>query len=311
VIVSLSVLVIVLSYNGTRDTLECLGSLSRQTCRTIDVVVVDNASTDGAPAAIKAAFPDIELLSLPENLGWAGGNNKAIRLALDRNHQVACLLNNDTVLPDNAIETLLKAMEFIGPCLLHPAIDYYDPLLGAQLDPAAGRPPTLKATPVAAYPGLFEMEFAYGACILIHAEIFRRLGLIDERFFLQQEETDFCKRARAAGYKSYCDTNARILHKESLGFGGRITPVKTYYTVRNTLLLCEKHRKSLLEFFGVAKRLLWTMRNTAEYSNGPIRSWMGFLIWMFSRNAFARAARMGAGDYLLRRFGRLRDGRLL
>src|SRR5262249_42526630 len=88
---------------------------------------------------------------------------------------------------------------------------------------------------------LYELNFAYGACLLIPTTIFRRIGLFDERFFLQLEETDFFLRARRVGFRSFCLPRARILHKVSRSFGGEQTPIKTYYIVRNTFLLMEKH----------------------------------------------------------------------
>src|SRR5436305_2168174 len=78
-----SVLVILLSYNCKEDSLECLESISRQTYADLGLVIIDNASTDGAPGAIRAADSGVSLISLSENRGWAGGNNLGIKIAVE------------------------------------------------------------------------------------------------------------------------------------------------------------------------------------------------------------------------------------
>jgi hypothetical protein len=151
---------------------------------------------------------------------------------------------------------------------------------------------------------------------MLPTDLLRRVGLLDERFFLQLEETDFFYRARALGIRSLCARKARILHKESVSFGGRITDTKAYYQVRNTLLLTEKHSPTLRGFLLAARGLAWSLRRQAasghageqddrEDGRGQrIRGWLRFLGWLLSANPLARAARQGVRDYLRRRFGR-------
>ncbi len=303
-----AVLVIILNFNGLADTLVCLESLRGQTSRP-HVLVIDNGSRDDELCDIVARYPEIETMALPENLGWAGGNNVGLQLALERGFEHACLLNNDTVLDPTAIaEMLAAATRFPEPCLLHPTIAYFDDPTQWQLNPQP-----LSTSDLG--PDMVEMDLAYGACLMLPASIVRRVGLLDERFFLQLEETDYFRRAQALGIHSFCARRARILHKESASFGGRITDTKTYYQVRNTLLLTEKHTPTLRGFLGAARGLAWTLHRQAQADEGSNEGggeadgerkggWLRFLGWLLSAHPLARAARQGVRDYIRRRFGR-------
>jgi hypothetical protein len=290
--------VVILNYNGIEDTLACLDSLSRQTSTDFEVQVIDNGSRDDRLGRIAERFPRVEVIALPDNLGWAGGNNVGMRLALARGFRYVCLLNNDTVLEPRAIEELLAAAAGLGqPCLLHPAIAYFDDPAKWQLNPqpASGA----AATP----PDIVEMDWAYGACLLLPASLLTRVGLLDERFFLQLEETDYFHRARKLGIRSFCASRARILHKESVSFGGRITAAKTYYQARNSFLLAEKHSSSPAGYFRTARRLMWLLYNQANAGGTEMTGWLRFIRWLVSADPIACAARQGTWDYVRRRFG--------
>ena len=143
------------------------------------------------------------------------------------------------------------------------------------------------------------MTHAYGACLMLSAGVIRQVGLLDERFFLQLEETDYFQRARAHGLRSYCAKRARVLHKECASFGGRVTPGKTYYQVRNSLLLAEKHARGLPDYLRSVRALLWMLHHQSGAAG-----WRELGGWAISRDPLARAARRGAGDYVRRRFGK-------
>ncbi len=296
-------IVIVLNYNGTTDTLACLETLVPQRHDGLDVLVVDNASSDDVGAAIRLRFPDVPVLRLTENRGWAGGNNAGIDWALSHGADLVCLLNNDTLIPPGGIDQLASAARAVGPCLLHPSIDFANPAEGAQLDP----PHWPDSVPIAGHDGIFELTFAYGACLMVPADLFRQIGLFDERFFLQLEETDFFLRAQRVGLRSLCLPAVRILHAESRSFDGRKTPVKTYYIVRNSLLLAEKHDRSPAGYGRTLRRILWSMAWTNATENSATGSTAAVAAWLLSRDPFAVYARRGIRDYLFRRFGRLSE----
>jgi GT2 family glycosyltransferase len=297
--------VIVLNYNGIADTLDCLASLRAQTCAGMATLVIDNGSRNDDLGRIAARFPEVEVIALGENRGWAGGNNVGLRLGLERGFDAMLLLNNDTVLRADALEQMLAAAAAVGaPCLLHPVIHDFDDARRPQLLPGPG-PMTSDAAArtLAERHDVVEINWAYGACLLIPAALARRIGLLDERFFLQLEEQDYFRRAVAAGMRSYCALRARILHKESVSFGGRVTPNKTYYQVRNSLLLAEKHDASVFGVLRALRQLGWALRHQARAVRPAAATRTGFLLWLCSADAVAAAVRQGFADYLRRRFG--------
>ncbi len=119
------------------------------------------------------------------------------------------------------MSALSEAVDRVGPCFMHPVIDFADPEDGAQIDPRQRG-----NRKVAAFEDLYELDIVYDACLGISSEVLRKIGMLDERFFLQLEETDFWYRARDKGYRSYCTVNAKILHAESALFQGKVAPMK-------------------------------------------------------------------------------------
>jgi len=105
------VTVVVLSWNGREDTLACLRSLAAATYPRLEVIVVDNGSSDGSADAVAAAHPDLVLIPLDANLGFAGGMNVGIAEALSRGAGPVMLLNNDTVVEPGFVEPLVDALE--------------------------------------------------------------------------------------------------------------------------------------------------------------------------------------------------------
>ena len=297
-------LVVILNFNGLADTLDCLESLQAQSCANATTLVIDNGSRNDDLNQIIVRFPDVELIALDENQGWAGGNNVGLRFGLEREFDYILLLNNDTVLPANTIAEILTAARIIGePCLLHPMIYDFDDETHSQLgdcfieiteSDTEGR--RLQEHEIV------QMDKAYGACMLIPAALVRRIGLLDERFFLQLEETDYFRRTVAIGFRSYCALRAGILHKESVSFGGRITPNKTYYQVRNSLLLAEKH-DNVFGVLRLLRKLVWALRHQARAVQPSAASYGGFILWLCSGEPVAKAVRHGFVDYLRHRFG--------
>jgi GT2 family glycosyltransferase len=284
-----ALVIIILHYGDIADTRACLAALAPDRPADWRVLVVDNGTGTAAADTLGSEFPTIDTLTLPVNQGWAGGNNVGIAWARSRGAEAVCLLNNDTLATVGAFAALLGALDHVGDCLLHPAIDYGNPGDGIQLDPAQN--PSSEALPD--QPHLFPLDYAYGACLMIPCSVFDRVGLFDERFFLQLEETDFFLRAKALGIPSLCLNSARIIHFESRSFGARMTPRKLYYIARNKFLLWEKHDRTPIGLLRVCRELYW---QAAKESSAP-------LLWLVSGEQGAKSMRDGIFDYLRRCFG--------
>lgn len=295
-------IVIILHYRGVADTLACVASVVVQCRDGLDLVVIDNGSTDGIAEALVTAGLQVPVLRLAVNTGWAGGNNAGVTWARERGAELVCLLNNDTVVPPGALDRLIAVACAFGPCLLHPAIDFTDPAEGTQLD--ASLAPGAK--PVAGFSTLYPMNYAYGACLLVAVAVFDRIGVFDERFFLQLEETDFHQRAVRTGIRAVCEVSVRISHAESRSFGGRVTPDKMYYIARNSLLLASKNLRNPRLGSDLIRQLYWSVvAQATKRGNSGERGGCagGALRWLLSDDEHARAARDGVRDFMFRRFG--------
>jgi len=297
---------IVLSYNGCEDTAACLDSL--YACRegNADVIVIDNNSTPPVDSILRTRFNDIELITLSSNLGWAGGNNVGVKLALERGYKWICLLNNDTVFPEGQVQSWVNILNTLPPALVHPSIYYWDDPEIAQLREgfdSTGR----KLDDVEEWNKCMLMKYAYGACLAVHREIFEKVGLFDERLFLQLEETDFYRRACRKGYVSVCAPFVKMFHKESKAFGGKTTPGKTYYTLRNSLLLIEKNKGSIKEKLALLKGFYWAISNTVlkDENSSRVKGIGDLVKWICSDSPYAIASRYGIFHYFTRRFGRM------
>jgi GT2 family glycosyltransferase len=236
------VAVVILSWNRAGDTLECLRSLARLEYPDLAVTVVDNASTDGSPALLRAHFPDLDLVENERNLGFAAGNNVGIARALDRGADYVFLLNNDTEVAPGMLGALVDVAESdpaIG--MVGPKILYYDPpdlvwSAGGVVD-GRGR---------AAHPGADQpdddtpasprdVDYVTGCGLLVKRAVIEAVGAFDERFFAYFEETEWCARARRAGFRVVYAPSARMWHKIQPGARAH-SRLYLYLMARNRLL---------------------------------------------------------------------------
>ena len=223
-----STVIVTVNYNGLGDTLRCLRSLAAIHDRDTSVVVVDNASTEDPAEAVFREAPGCRFIRLAENTGWAGGNNEGLRIALDEmGAERVLLLNNDTIVNPRIVSRLRAAGEsgpeygIFGP-VIHfmeePEVVMTDGCLFNRSDSPGffGR----KVVPVDATdpPRLAEVDIVNGCAMMISARVARAIGPIDERFFLIHEESDYCLRARRAGFKCGVLAEALVWHKGSSSF---------------------------------------------------------------------------------------------
>ena len=240
--------VILLNWNGKKDTLECLASLQNVRSPSFQPIVVDNGSTDDSVAIIRAAHPEIPILENGANLGFAGGNNPGIQWALSKGAEWILLLNNDTIVDPDFLHAFLQAAaekpkaKILGAKIYNyhsPAV--IDHLGGLSDQKSLNSFPPRKEKPTMAIPSKrcsrsIMCAERHSSCI---GSVPETIGWLKPRV-LFWEETDFCMRARRRGFEVWTAPKAKIWHKVSSSFvGGK--PHMHYFWWRSRVLWLERN----------------------------------------------------------------------
>ena len=242
--------VIIVSWNGLEHTLGCLESLSNMRWERLTRVVVDNGSTDGTAEAVQESFPDTIILQAGGNVGFSPGNNLGMRYALEIGADYVFILNNDTELDPDLVSMLVAEAERRPDAgALCPLIYYEDPrdliwYAGAEYAPQKGyqgRMTGYRERDVGQYAGVREVGALVGCAALIPRRVLEEVGLFDDSLFIQIEDFELSLRMRRAGYRIFCVSAARMWHKVSAARGGENSPIVTYFSVRNTLVVNARH----------------------------------------------------------------------
>jgi GT2 family glycosyltransferase len=243
---------IVVNWNLKEVTARCLESLDRSAmpCKTI---VVDNGSQDGSAIELRGRFPGVEVIALPQNLGFGGACNIAIRQALqDPGCEYVFLLNNDATLHENTLGNLARMAEsHPGAAILGPKIYYRQAEDKIWYAGSKRRWGVLAATVPGRRQsdrGQFELpgevDYVFGAAMFIRRQVFEDIGLFDERYFLYLEDLDFCLRAQAAGYGLLFVPQSHVWHIGSASTAGNLA-LRRYHHVRSSILFLRKHASLL------------------------------------------------------------------
>lgn len=262
---------VILNSNHRADTLQCLRSLARQTYRHRHDIVLDNQSTDGSAEAIRRDYPDVEIITLEDNRGYAGNNNVGVRAAMARGADWILVLNEDTTLAPDCLERLVEIGDrdprvgILGPMVYHDDEPDVIQSAGGML----GR--SWRSTHLGKnerdrgqYVTPHQVEWISGCGLMVRRAVVGDVGALDERFFLYWEETEWCTRAREAGWRIIHVPAAKMWHK-GVQRAPRPTPSQIYYDARNHLLLLATHRAPLVAWLYVWGQLLrtlvsWTVR---------------------------------------------------
>lgn len=241
--------IVVLNYNGLDDTLLCLESIRPLAAQGVVVILVDNASRVDPRDAASAILPDMIYVRNAENLGYAGGNNRGIEKALQLGSDFVIVLNNDTTVHVDLVTALLALFE-ADPTLgiAGPVINFMgEPDLvmtdGVAFNPGPGTeffkrivvPVDGAAAPVV------PVDIVNGCCMMVRADVFRRIGMFDETFFIVHEESDFCLRALRAGFGCAVVGRTLVWHKGSSAFVRSGRQLQRYFDARNLFFLIRRH----------------------------------------------------------------------
>jgi len=260
--------IIIINWNGLKDTLECLKSLKEIDYPNYEVFVVDNGSNKEEQDFLKAKIikseeipQETRLILSKENLGFSGGNNLAInRILSEDQSDFILLLNNDTIVEKKFLTELMKtAVQEKKAGIFGSKIYYYDyerknniHSAGFRADLSRGSFSSVEKLDKADANNIQEpvaVDFVTGACLLIKKEVIKKIGLLDERYFLIFEDTDWCLRAEKIGYQILYVPKSIVWHK----IGQAIKKTKglsVYYYARNLFWLEAKHadRTQLIKF---------------------------------------------------------------
>lgn len=218
------VVVVIVNYNGASVLRECLLSLNQSKYECYDIIVVDNASTDDSLEMLQRDFPDVEVLALNSNTGFAGGNNAGIRAAISRGADYVFVLNNDTTVHTDCITKLVDRGE------TNPRIAAVSPLIlfavpANRIWSAGGSYSLWYGT--ARHAGLREhadsqrwkqarpISFATGCAVLYRSKALKEVGAFDESLFMYAEDSDLSYRLRKAGWMIFYEPQAVVWHHEA------------------------------------------------------------------------------------------------
>ena len=287
-----TVIIIVLTWNKCDLAVKCLKSLEKiKTRHILSIILVDNNSTDQTVKTVEEKFANVKILQNKQNLGWSGGNNVGIKYSLRKKVDYIILLNNDVTVDKNFVDELVLGME------KHPEVGIASPKIYRQ-----GTKP-----PIISNAGNFFNEHFFGIAkgggqvdrgqcdntlftdfvsgvVCAKSLVYKKSGLLDERFFLYYEDAEFCARAVKKGFKCIFVQSSYLYHMESATIGSN-SPSHAYYNSRNRLLYLKIHkdRKTLIrEFFFALQLIMRKLRQNDK--NWKYEAW-------------------GLADYLLGKFG--------
>lgn len=239
------VFILILNYNGKATLKQCLQSVYQLSYPNFEVVVIDNDSKDGSLEEAKHLFSRAHFIKNDTNLGFAAGNNVGIRFALEKGADYIWLVNNDAKVEKDALTKLIDAGEqkpkagILSPLILHTTtkniwfgkgvIDWM------HMKTLHVSPPTLLQS--------FTSDYICGCAMLIKKEVFKELGLLNEKYFLYYEDADLSIKASRAGFEIWTIPTAHVLHAEA----SVNNPEKTYWLVISGLQFFHENAPAYLK----------------------------------------------------------------
>lgn len=219
--------IVIVSFNARADLERCLHSLhATPPAVTHRIIVVDNGSTDGSVDAVRAAWPAVEVIEMGRNAGFAAANNAGIRAG---SGELVLLLNSDTIVPPGAIDALVRQLQqhadaaAAGPRLVD-GEGRAEWSFGRMLTPwtelkrmslqalYARRAPIVTGAIERASRRESHPDWVSGACLLVRRDAAEQAGLLDERYFMYEEDVDFCAALRALGHRILFTPAAEVVH---------------------------------------------------------------------------------------------------
>jgi GT2 family glycosyltransferase len=238
--------IIIVTFNAWDEVNACLGSLQTASLGQAVTYVIDNGSKDERCGRLNLLHKWVKYVVAGSNLGYCGGNNVGINLALAEGCEAVLILNPDVRVAPNFLELLEVAMfanpgcDAVGP--IWRTLDGEQRIARNIAKWDAKRAEYIwKCPPAATTSNVVKTDAISGCCMLLSRRIIERVGAFDERFFMYWEEIDLCRRIDVAGGRQFVEPRAVIWHRTAEQTSGRTTAWKSYYFYRNWLLFLDKH----------------------------------------------------------------------
>jgi len=213
--------VVILNWNGLKDTIECLESLKKITYPNYEVIVVDNASAGDDVKVLRERYEDyVHIISNQKNYGYAEGNNIGMRYALGNDCDYVLLLNNDTIVDTDFLSELVKVGESDEKIGIEAGkVYFYDSpnrlqTVGGKINWWSGRLQHYgKAEDIGQFDQITRRDWVYATAMLIKRRVMEKVSLLDPAFFFGIEEYDYCTSATRAGFKVVYVPTSKVWHK--------------------------------------------------------------------------------------------------
>jgi len=294
--------IIVLTWNEYNDTVECLESLQKINYSNYKIVLVDNGSQDGSIQKLRERFGNIEnikIIANEENLGFAGGNNVGMEYATRKGADYVLLINNDTIVDPGFLAELVKAGEENKRAGILGSKIYYESepkriwFAGGEVNWLLTKGTHIGYDKIdeGQYDKIKKCDYLTGCCLLIKKEVIKKIGVLADDYFLYYEDTDFCLRAKKAGYDCLYIPASKIWHKISRSTQPGSSSY-IYYHTRNGLTMAKRNGSLLIKFFIYLNCLFLFLKQIVKY------------IFMPAKKKWAVAVLKGERDFLLGRMGK-------
>ncbi|EKE11568.1 MAG: hypothetical protein ACD_15C00059G0006 [uncultured bacterium] len=234
------VFIVVLNYNGKDVIKKCLASVFKLDYSNFEVVFVDNNSKDGSLELAKSCFPKAHFIKNEENFGYAAGNNAGIRFSLERMADYVLLLNNDTEVENDFLAKLIEVAEsdnkigLISPIIFEGKTKKVwfsgGEILWRKMSNLHKKDIENK--------DYYDSDFITGCSMLVKSGVFKKIGLLDEDYFLYWEDADFSLRAKKGGFRNVVVSSSRIYHFEA---SEKNKENKIYWLVISGLIFFKKN----------------------------------------------------------------------
>lgn len=245
-----SICAVIVNYNGENYQNDCIKSLYAMKYTKLKILVVDSASSDNSVEVLKSEYPEVEVIACSTNVGVAKGNNIGIDYSIKNKFDYTLLLNNDIEVDEKMLEYMIERAN--ENTVVVPKIYYYTPhdmiwFAGGKLDWKKGSAEHFGIQQIdkGQYDKKMYITYAPTCCMLLHNSTFKRIGMIDEEYFMYFDDTDLCARLNENRIKICYEPKAIMWHKVSSSSGGENSKTQVYYSYRNQLKYIKKNKNKI------------------------------------------------------------------